>query len=120
MATLVDVGSAIQQNLQALKKPGILAVRPGYHMEAGWPIGDPIIVVLVAAKKGEAPAYGRPAAVGGVPIEVREASPLERLKATQPSVHAALTERSRGEQHAPDFPFEYSFVTAAMPAVAAA
>lgn len=117
MATLTDVGRAIEQNLQALKKPGILAVRPGYHVEEGWPIGDLIIVALVAAKKGEAAAYGLPPAIGGVPIEVREASPLARLKATRPGVDAALAERMRGEQRTPDFPFEHSF--AAVPMAAA-
>ena len=70
-------------------------MRPGYHIAAGWPVGDPVVVALVGAKKGEAAAYGLPSQVGGVPIEVREASPLERLKATQPAIHAELAERTR-------------------------
>jgi hypothetical protein len=118
MTTLADAGQAIRQNLETLRKPGILAVRPGYHLEAGWPVGAPIIVALVGTKKGDAGAYGLPAQVDGVPIEVREASPLERLKATQPTVHLALTERTRVEQHDPDFPFEEVF--AAVPAAAPA
>jgi hypothetical protein len=109
MASLTDVGQAIQQNLETLRKPGVLSIRPGYHIEGGWPIGDPIIVALVASKKGEATAYGLPSSIGGIPIEVREISPLARLKATQPSVHTAFTERSRSEQHDPDFPFEHAF-----------
>jgi len=109
MPTFADAGRVIERNLEALRKPGILAVRPGYHTEAGWPVGDPVIVALVGAKKGEAAAYGLPSQIGGVPVEVREASPLERLKATQPGIHAALKERTRVEQHTPDFPFEHSF-----------
>src|SRR5215469_10748652 len=109
MPTFTDAGKVIEQNLEALRKPGILAVRPGYHIDGGWPVGDPVIVALVGAKKGEAAAYGLPSQVGGVPVEVREASPLERLKATQPSVQATLRERTRVEQHTPDFPFEHSF-----------
>src|SRR5215470_8874127 len=109
MPTFADAGRVIEQNLEALRKPGILAVRPGYRTEAGWPVGDPVIVALVGAKKGEAAAYGLPSQVGGVPVEVREASPLERLKATQPSVQATLRERTRVEQHTPNFPFEHSF-----------
>ena len=109
MPTFADAGSAIEQNLETLRKPGILAVRPGYRIEGGWPVGDPVVVALVGAKKGEAAAYGLPSQVGGVPVEVREASPLERLKATQPSVQAALKERTRVEQHTPDFPFEHLF-----------
>src|SRR5438270_5354396 len=113
MPTFADAGRAIEQNLEILRKPGILAVRPGYRIEGGWPVGDPVVVALVGAKKGEAGAYGLPSQVGGVPIEVREASPLERLKATHPGIHAALSERTRVEQHTPDFPFEHSF--AALP-----
>jgi hypothetical protein len=109
MPTFADAGRAIEQNLETLRKPGILAVRPGYRIEGGWPVGDPVVVALVGAKKGEAAAYGLPSQIGGVPVEVREASPLERLKATQPSVHAALKERTRVEQHTPDFPFEHLF-----------
>ena len=109
MPTFAEAGRAIEQNLEALRKPGILAVRPGYHIEAGWPVGDPVVVALVGAKKGEAAAYGLPSQVGGVPVEVREASPLERLKATQPAIHAELAERTRPEQHTPDFPFEHVF-----------
>lgn len=120
MTTLADAGQAIQKNLATLQKPGILAVRPGYHMAAGWPVGDPIVVALVAAKKDDAGAYGLPAQVDGVPIEVREASPLERLRATQPAVHLALTERTRAEQHDPDFPFEHIFAAAPPQALAAA
>jgi len=118
MPTFADAGRAIEQNLKALRKPGVLAVRPGYHTEAGWPVGDPVVVALVGAKKGEAASYGLPSQVGGVPVEVREASPLERLKATQPAVHAELRERTRSEQHTPEFPFEHVF--AAPPQAAAA
>ena len=57
MPTFADAGRAIEQNLEILRKPGILAVRPGYRIEGGWPIGDPIIVALVGAKKGEAASY---------------------------------------------------------------
>ena len=118
MPTFADAGRAIEQNLGALRKPGILAVRPGYRTAAGWPLGDPVVVALVGAKKGEAAAYGLPSQVGGVPVEVREATPLERLKATQPAIHAELKERARPEQHTPDFPFEHAF--AAPPQAAAA
>ncbi|MBV9826882.1 MAG: hypothetical protein JO001_14575 [Alphaproteobacteria bacterium] len=118
MTQLGDVGLTIEQNLGALKKPGILAVRPGYHVEAGWPVGEPIIVALVGTRKGDATAYGLPTQLSGIPIEIREASPLERLKATQPAVHLALMNRTRGEQRGPDFPFEHIF--ADMPAAVAA
>src|SRR5208282_6534251 len=120
MPTLADAGRAIEQNLSAFRKPGILSVRPGYRMEGGWPVGDPIIVALVGAKKGEAASYGLPSEIGGVTVEVREASPLGRLKATRPGTYLALAERTRVEQHAPDFPFEHVFAEPAEEAAAAA
>jgi hypothetical protein len=120
MPKLAVVGRIIEQNLGALKKPGILAVRPGYRIETGWPVGGPIIIALVGAKKGEAASYGLPSDIGGVPVEVREASPLDRLKATRPGTYGALVERTRVEQHAPDFPFEHVFVEPAEAAAAAA
>src|SRR5262249_30210215 len=107
MTKFSDVGTLIQQNLDAFRKPGILAVRPGYRTKAGWPVGDPHIVVLVSAKKGEAPAYGLPSQIAGVPVELREATSLERLTATHPDTYAALKERARPEQRTPDFPFEH-------------
>jgi PLD-like domain len=118
MPTFTEVGRTIGQNLDALKKPGILAVRPGYRIDGGWPVGDPIIVALVGAKKGEAASYGLPSEIGGVPLEVREASPLGRLKATRPGTYLALAERTRIEQHAPDFPFEHTFAAEAAAAAA--
>lgn len=120
MPTFADAGRAIEQNLEILRKPGILAARPGYRIEGGWPVGDPIIVALVGAKKGEAASYGLPTELSGVPIEVREAAPLGRMKATRPAAYQALAERARIEQHVPDFPFEHVFAepAAAEPAAA--
>ena len=89
MPTFAEVGRTIAQNLNALNKPGVLSVRPGYRLEGGWPVGDPIIVALVGAKKGEVDSYGLPAQIGGVPVEIRDASPLGRLKATRPETYAA-------------------------------
>jgi hypothetical protein len=111
MPTFAEVGHTIAQNLEALNKPGVLSVRPGYRVEGGWPVGDPIIIAVVGAKKGETASYGLPAQIGGVPVEVRDASPLGRLKATRPETYAAVAERTRIEQRAPDFPFEHVFAS---------
>ena len=121
MPTFAEVGHTIAQNLSALNKPGVLSVRPGYRVEGGWPVGDPIIIAVVGAKKGETASYGLPAQIGGVPVEVRDASPLGRLKATRPETYAAVAERTRIEQRAPDFPFEHVFAApSGAPAEAAA
>src|SRR6516162_489523 len=107
MPTFAEAGKAVEQNLRVLTRPGILAVRPGYHIEAGWPVGDPIIVALVASKKGEAASYGLPAQVDGIPVEVREATALERLRCTHPDTYAAVRDRTRVEWHPPEFPAEH-------------
>ena len=114
MTTFANVEAAISANIVALRKPGVLAVRPGYHLEMGWPVGEPIIVVLVGVKKGDAAAYGLPAQLNGITVEVREASPLERLKATRTATYQELQSRTRVEQHIPDFPSEH--IVAAQPA----
>ena len=113
MPKFADVGRTIEQNLETFNRPGILAVRPGYRTDGGWPIADPVIVALVGIKKGEAESYGLPSQLGGVPVEVREASALERLKATRPDSYGALMDRARVEQHVPDFPFEHAFAAPA-------
>jgi hypothetical protein len=107
MARFADAARAVEQNQSVLHRPGILAVRPGYHVEAGWPVGDPIIVALVAGKKGEATAYGLPGQVNGIPVEVREATPLDRLRSAHPDSYAMLRDRARPEWRPAEFPSEY-------------
>jgi len=119
MPKFADVGQLIVQNVNAFRKPGVLLVRPGYHIDAGWPVGDPIIIALVSAKRGDAAAYGLSTQIDGVPVEVREASPLERIKSMRPDTYVTLKERSRTEHHTPEFPFEQDFATTSLEAAAA-
>ena len=56
MASYSDVAEIVRQNVDLFRKPGVLSVRPGFHMDAGWPTGNPLIVVTVGSKKGEAAA----------------------------------------------------------------
>src|SRR5215472_611781 len=113
-----EVGSLIEQNLTLLKKPGILSVRPGYHIQGGFPVGDPLIVAIVSSKKGEAGAYGLPSQLNGVPVEVREASPIEQMRATRPDLYAAIKNRARPELHLPEFPYQSALVSGVAPLVA--
>src|SRR5215469_186368 len=115
-----EVGALIERNLTLLKKPGILAVRPGYHIQGGFPVGDPVIVALVGSKKGEASAYGLPPQLNGVPIEVREASPMEQMRATRPDLYDVVKNRASPELQSPVFPYQGALVSAAAPADAAA
>ncbi len=105
-----EIGALIERNLHLLKKPGVLSVRPGYHIEGGFPVGEPLIVATVSAKKGEASAYGLPSLISGVPVEVREGSPLEQMRLMRPGVYASVKERTRPEHRLAEFPYE-SYVT---------
>jgi phosphatidylserine/phosphatidylglycerophosphate/cardiolipin synthase-like enzyme len=116
-----QVATVIEQNLSVFKRPGILAVRPGYHIDGGWPVGDPQIIVLVETPAGEAHAYGLPTQLKGIPVEIRAAAPLERSRMRWPSAYNSLQDQIPAERHPPEFPFETTLVApAATPAPAAA
>lgn len=106
MANLAEVSQTIRDNIDKFRAPGVLAVRPGYPMRSGWPSGDPRIVALVGQKKGDASAHGLPNEVAGIPVEVREATALERLKVNQPQTYSAMQAVARPEYRGPDFPGE--------------
>ncbi len=112
MTTFADVGKIIERNQNRFRKPGVLSVRPGYRIEGGWPAGDPRIVVIVADSKGDAAAHGIPAHINGIPVEVRTATPQERMRAYRPDTYAAVRERARPEHRAPEFPFEITLASA--------
>lgn len=118
MAVFAEVGGVIENNLDRFKKPGVISVRPGYRLENGWPTGTPVIVVNVAQKRGDAPKHDLPPELGGFAVEVREASPIERLKSTRPAIYEQLKGRARPELRAPDFPHEQ--IIAGGPALVAA
>jgi hypothetical protein len=75
------IDQVIRQNFQALRKPGVLLVRPGYQATGGWVTKKPAIVVTVERKHDDLPAQDRlPETLGGYPVDVREASALEKLR----------------------------------------
>jgi PLD-like domain len=101
------VDQVIQKNLDALKKPGVLSVRPGYQVAGGWPTKKPAIVVTVDRKRDDlAPQDRLPETIEGFPVDVRQASPLQRLRATNPSLYTSVAAASAPELDRPTFPFE--------------
>src|SRR5215470_6832218 len=101
------IDQVIRQNLAALRKPGVLSVRPGYQATGGWVTKKPAIVVTVERKHDDLPAEDRlPETLGGYPVDVREASALEKLRLQNPHLHAAATVSARPEFLRPEFPFE--------------
>ena len=58
-------------------------MRPGYEFTNGWLTGQPAIVVTVAQKKGRMAGADRlPDTLGGFPVDVEQASPLQAQRIT--------------------------------------
>ena len=78
---LSDVNAAIEKNMAAFDKPGVLSVRPGFKVTKDWLTNTKSIVVTVRHKVAHPPEGEMlPAEVGGVPVDVRQASPEKALE----------------------------------------
>jgi hypothetical protein len=97
----------IQQHLDELKKPGVLSLRPGYQVAGGWPTKKPAIVVTVDHKRDDLSPQDRlPETIAGYSVDVREATPLQRLRATNPTLYASVAASASPELEQPTFAFE--------------
>jgi hypothetical protein len=97
----------ILKHLDELKKPGVLSVRPGYQVAGGWPTKKPAIVVTVDRKLDDLPPQDRlPETIEGFSVDVRQASPLQRLRATNPTLYASVAASVSPELERPTFPYE--------------
>ena len=98
------MSNTIQNNLAALTKPGVLSLRPGYEEVGGLMTDRPAIVATVARKQADLPPADQlPESVDGIPVDVREATPLQLVRARQPNAYGAAGVRVRPEYHHPDF-----------------
>src|SRR5436305_1177398 len=85
-----DLSAVIDQNMGAFDKPGVLSVRPGFKVTNDWLTGTRAIVVTVRHKVAHlAEGEMLPAEVGGVPVDVRPASPAKALELEDPQKYAA-------------------------------
>lgn len=90
--SLQNVWKAIDENRDALQRPGVLSVEPGRLFENGWITLTPAIVVTVARKIPRAAlALDEllPRRLGGFRVEVVQADPLQQLAALPPEVASA-------------------------------
>ena len=102
-----SIDQIITRHLDELKKRGVLSVRPGYQVAGGWPTKKPAIVVIVNRKHDDlAPQDRLPETIEGVGVDVREATPLQRLRATNPTLYMGVAAAARPELERPVFPFE--------------
>jgi phosphatidylserine/phosphatidylglycerophosphate/cardiolipin synthase-like enzyme len=104
-----DIDQVIQKHLQTFKKTGVLTVRPGYEITGDHLTGKPAVVVTVHTKKKPADlAAGDalPDKVGGLPVDVREASAYQRLRARDPGSAAVAYAYARPEDAEPSWEYE--------------
>lgn len=101
------VDQVIRDNLEKLRKPGVLFIRPGYKSKGGNVTDQPAIVVTVSNKRKGVPASERiPPKIGPYPTDVRQASPMHRLRAADPALYAEVADSAPPELQRPIFPFE--------------
>ncbi|MBV8774891.1 MAG: hypothetical protein JO166_21540 [Deltaproteobacteria bacterium] len=109
--TFQEIDRVIQDHLSELRKPNALAVRPGYKFTGGWITRKPAIVVIVDRKRDVAAADSIPSKLDKIAIDVREASPLQRLRHADPTRHAIVTASVGPDLVEPEFPYERDIVT---------
>jgi phosphatidylserine/phosphatidylglycerophosphate/cardiolipin synthase-like enzyme len=104
-----EIDQTITRNLRPLSKYGVLTARPGYEIAGGQLTGRRAIVATVHTKKPSAAlpsGQALPDSIGGVPIDVREADPYQRLRATDPLAAEISQAYRRPEDAEPEWPLE--------------
>ncbi len=106
--TFRRMGEVIQRNLPRFRKKGVISVRPGYKAAGGWLTRKPAIVVTVLTKSDSvSPRDMLPTEVDGFAVDVRQASPVEKLRAHDPQAYAQVAAGTRREYALPQFEFEH-------------
>jgi phosphatidylserine/phosphatidylglycerophosphate/cardiolipin synthase-like enzyme len=99
----------ITKNLHRLSKYGALTARPGYEIAGHQLTGRRAIVATVHTKKpisSLTPGEVLPDVIGGVPVDVREASSYQRLRAIDPLAAEVSQTYRRPENAEPAWPLE--------------
>jgi hypothetical protein len=105
--TPAAIDRVIRQHLARLNKPGVLTLRPGFEIAGHRLTGKAAIVATVFAKRRDLPPSQRlPASLGGVPVDVREATAHQRLRASDAAAAALMQVYGRPEERAPIWPLE--------------
>ncbi len=101
------IDKIIQNNLDKLRKRGVLTVRPGFEIAKHQLTGQSAIVATVHTKKKNLPKSDKiPDSISGIPVDVREASPFQRLCAHNWPAAAVTQAFGRPEDKEPTWPFE--------------
>jgi hypothetical protein len=98
------IAEIIEKNLSTLNKQGVISARPGYKAVGGWLTKKPAIVVTVAMKAvSPSETMMLPVKLGGFPVDVREASAIEKLRAQSPQRYSELSTTGAHEATLPQF-----------------
>lgn len=101
------IDKTIQQHLGALSKPGVLTVRPGFEIAGHQLTGKTAIVATVHTKTDALTPKDRlPNSIAGIPVDVREATAHQRLRAHDPLAAQVTQVFGRQEDHDPVWPLE--------------
>jgi len=107
-----DIDRIIGNNLDPLRKTGVLTVRPGFEITGHQLTGRPAIVATVHTKKKDLPTADRlPETIQGVPVDVREATAHQRLRAFDPVAAAVTQAFGKPEDREPIWPLEREMPT---------
>lgn len=105
--TPAAIDGVIRSNLARLRKPGVLTVRPGYEIAGHQLTGKSAVVATVHTKKKDLPKSDMlPDRIGNVPVDVREATPHQRLRAQDPAAATLTQTYARPEDQEPTWPLE--------------
>lgn len=102
MSYFGDIIPVISQNIDALRATGALAARPGFMLdEDGYPTQTRAVVLIADPNVALANV---PDSLGGLPIDVRMATPAQIMQFTQPAAFADKARFSLAESVPDDFP----------------
>lgn len=101
------IDQTIRKNLNRLRKPGVLTVRPGFEITKHQLSGKSAVVVTVHTKQKGLPKNELlPTAIGKIPVDVREATGYQRLCAHDPAAAELAQTFGRPEDKQPTWPLE--------------
>jgi len=105
--TPAAIDRTIRKYLARLDKPGVLTVRPGFEIADHRLTGKAAIVATVHTKRSDLPPRQRlPASLDGIPVDVREATAHQRLRASDAAAAELMRVFGRPEERAPTWPLE--------------
>ncbi|GAC1338426.1 MAG: hypothetical protein NVSMB18_04810 [Acetobacteraceae bacterium] len=110
-----EIAQVVTANQAILGTDGVMAARPGWRLSKGWVTNERAIVVIARPDVAASVAAKLPAAIDGIPLDVRPATPLQQLRHNNPALYAATASGSREEYALADYPGQITF-GAAQPA----